>query len=582
VTQPDVDAGVVSNTAAASALDPHGVPVVSPNSSTDTTIARSPGLALVKAASVTDVDADGKTDLGDTVSWTFLVTNPGTTTVTSLSITDPIAGAVTCPVTSLAPGASTTCAATSGHTVSQADVDAGTVSNTATAKGRTGGSPVTSAPSTTDTPVAQSARLSATKRAAVIDVNHDGKTGLGDKITWSVTVTNTGTVSVHGIAIVDAKSGAMSCVATTLAPGASTTCTATTPYTITQPDVDATTVDNTATATGNDPGGAPISSPPASVSTPVASVPGLSLTKQALVFDVDGDHVNGLGDTISWKFLVTNSGSTTLTGLAVDDPVAGSVTCPVTTLAPTASTTCVADAPHSVTQADVDLGDVTNTATASAVDPSSATVTSPPSSTDTELDQLAAIRLVKHGTATDVNHDGLTDAGDTILWTFDVTNTGRVTLNTLDVTDTRAGPVTCAVTVLAIGASTTCTSTTPYVITAADATAGAVHNVATATGQCGCRAAVKAVKAAAVVATKDTSTHHPTDPGHHRHHPADPPSDPPSDPASPIVPGLPFTGAMGVAWAIRGGLMALAVGAFLIIVGRRRDDDEEGVVVAAV
>ncbi len=400
-------------------------------------------------------------------------------------------------------------------------------------------------------------------------MNHDGKTGLGDRITWSVTVTNTGTVSVHGIAILDAKSGPMTCAATTLAPGASTTCTATTPYTITQPDVDATSVDNTATATGNDPGGAPISSPPASVSTPVASVPGLSLTKQALVFDVDGDHVNGLGDTISWKFLVTNTGSTTLTGLAVADPIAGSVTCPVTSLAPTASTTCTADAPHSVTQADVDLGDVTNTATATAVDPASATVTSPPSSTDTELDQLASIRLVKHGTATDVNHDGLTDAGDTILWSFDLTNTGRVTLNTLDVTDTRAGPVTCAVTTLAVGASTTCTSTTPYVITAADATAGAVHNVATATGQCGCRAAVKAVKAAAVVATKQTGTHHPTDPG--RHHP----TDPPSDPAAPIVPGLPFTGAMGVAWAIRGGLMALAVGAFLIIVGRRRDDEDE-------
>jgi hypothetical protein len=223
-----------------------------------------------------------------------------------------------------------------------------------------------------------------------------------------------------------------------------------------------------------------------------------------------------------------------------------------------------------VTQAEVDLGDVTNTATASAVDPTSASVTSLPSSTDTELDQLAAIRLVKHGTATDLNHDGLTDAGDTIVWTFDVTNTGRVTLNTLDVTDTRAGPVTCAATVLAIGASTTCVSTTPYAITAADATAGAVHNVATATGQCGCRAAVKAVKAAAVVATKDTSTHHPTDPGHHHH-----PTDPPSDPASPIVPGLPFTGAMGVAWAIRGGLMALAVGAFLIIVGRRRDDEDD-------
>src|SRR6185437_15141623 len=141
-------------------------------------------------------------------------------------------------------------------------------------------------------------------------------------------------------------------------------------------------------------------------------------------------------------------------------------------------------------------------ATASATTPGGGSTTSLPSSTDTQLDQLVALRLVKHGTPTDVNHDGLTDQGDTILWSFDVTNTGRVTLTGVTVSDTRAGPVTCQATTLAPGASTTCTSTAPYLITAADAAAGAVHNVATASGDCGCKAQVKAVRAAAVVATK--------------------------------------------------------------------------------
>jgi uncharacterized repeat protein (TIGR01451 family) len=581
ITQADVDAGFVANTAKATATDSVGGAVVSPDSSTDTPVDQAPALSVVKSAAVTDIDADGKTDLGDTVGWSFLVTNTGTTTVTALTIDDPTAGAVTCPVTTLAPGAATTCTATSAHVVDQGDVDAGTVSNTARARGKSASDPVVSAPSTTDTPISQSVVLAAIKHAVVTDVNHDGKTGLGDRITWSVTVTNTGTVSVHAMTIVDPNAGPMTCLATTLAPGAGTTCTATTPYTITQPDVDAGTVDNTATAAGNDPGGASVTSPPASVSTPVSSVPGLALTKQAAVFDVDGDGVNSVGDTISWTFRVTDTGSTTLTGLAIDDPVAGTVTCPVTTLAPSAATTCSAAAPHAVTQADVDLGDVTNTATATAVDPASATVTSPPSSTDTELDQLAAIRLVKHGLATDLNHDGLTDAGDTILWTFDVTNTGRVTLNTLDVSDTRAGPVTCAVSTLAVGASTTCTAMAAYVITAADAAAGAVHNVATATGSCGCRAAVKAVKAAAVVATKKSAVQPP-----HHHHASDPPTPsdpqaPPSDPAAPIVPGLPFTGAMAVDWAVRGGLMAIVIGAFLLVATRRRrDEGGDGAVLA--
>ena len=135
------------------------------------------------------------------------------------------------------------------------------VSNTATATGQApGGAPVVSAPSTADTPVAQFAALSAQKHAVVNDLNHDGKTDLGDTITWSVTVTDTGTVPVSSVVIDDPTGGPMTCAATTLAPGASTTCTATLPYTISQPDVDAGRVDNTATATATDPQGAPVTS----------------------------------------------------------------------------------------------------------------------------------------------------------------------------------------------------------------------------------------------------------------------------------------------------------------------------------
>ncbi len=33
---------------------------------------------------MTDVNGDGKTDLGDTIAWSFLVKNTGTTTITNL------------------------------------------------------------------------------------------------------------------------------------------------------------------------------------------------------------------------------------------------------------------------------------------------------------------------------------------------------------------------------------------------------------------------------------------------------------------------------------------------------------------
>ncbi len=59
---------------------------------------------------------------------------------------------VTCPTGDLAPGASLTCTS-SAYTVTQADVDAGSVANTATAHGLTpGGTDVPSNPSHTTTP----------------------------------------------------------------------------------------------------------------------------------------------------------------------------------------------------------------------------------------------------------------------------------------------------------------------------------------------------------------------------------------------------------------------------------------------
>ena len=156
------------------------------------------------------------------------------------------------------------------------------------------------------------------------------------------------------------------------------------------------------------------------------------------------------------------------------------------------------------------------------------------------------------GTPSDTNQDGRIDAGDHVAWTFTLTNTGLVTLHTITISDPKAGPVTCAATTLAPGASTTCAADNPYPITTAEAKAGIVHNTATATGSCGCNATVKAVHAAAVVPTSKATTT-----------------------TAAVIPHLPFTGAMGVVWAVRGGIAALLLGAFLLLVARRRREDDD-------
>ena len=51
------------------------------------------------------------------------------------------------------------------------------------------------------------------------------------------------------------------------------------------------------------------------------------------------------------------------------------------------------------------------------------------------------------------------------------------TVTGLAVSDTKAGAVTCTLTTLSVGQTTTCTEVTPYVITQADVDAGSVVNI---------------------------------------------------------------------------------------------------------
>ena len=61
------------------------------------------------------------------------MTNTGNVTLHDITLTDDPLGTITCPETTLAPGASTTCPPT--HVTTRADVDAGHIANTANVTG---------------------------------------------------------------------------------------------------------------------------------------------------------------------------------------------------------------------------------------------------------------------------------------------------------------------------------------------------------------------------------------------------------------------------------------------------------------
>jgi hypothetical protein len=456
------------------------------------------GLSLVKhAGNPVDVNHDGITDAGDTIAYTFTVTNTGVLPLSNISVSDPKAGPVICPQSSLAPGASETCAAANPYIVTSDDVAAGTVANTATALGLAPGAvlPIQSAPSSTATPTETPApAVSMVKIADASDGDTDPVVA-GESITYSYLVTNAGNDNLSAVSVSDPTLGPVTCPVPAepgLAPGASETCTADNAYTVTQTDVDGGQVTDTATAQGTDPDGN-TSDPTASgasstVTVPtVAPAPTVSINKQATVSPAAHQGAARPGDIIGYSYVVTNTGNVTLASVAVDDPTLGPVICPAPAgpgLVPGASETCYGVESHTVTQADVDAGKVTDTATATGTDNSGLTspVSSPSTVSTLTEPAVPAISLVKMADASTGDDTRLTD-GEAISYSYLVTNTGDVTLASVAVDDPTLGPVTCPVPTtpgLAPGASETCTGDALHTVTQADVDAGQVTDTATA------------------------------------------------------------------------------------------------------
>ncbi len=412
LTQTDVTAGSVLNTASVTANPPSGAALTA-TSSSSVAIPANPKITLAKTAGT----ASGST-AGSTVLYTFVVTNTGNLPLTSVGVSDPKVGPVTCPVTTLAPGTSTTC--TKSYALTQADVDAGTVVNTASATGTPPTGAAVTTTSTATVTIPRTATITLTKTAGT-----PSGTAAGSTLAYSFLVTNTGNVTLTGITIVDAKVPSYTCPVTTLAPGASTTCTAT--HTITQAEIDAGVVTNFATVSGTPPSGMTAPTANGTTSTTLTRTPALALDKQ-----YSGMTGQTAGSTVSYSFVVNNTGNVTLTGLWLLDAKITSTSCPTTTLAVGASVTCTGT--YTLTQADVDAGHVSNTATATAYGPNGAPATGT-DTVDTAVTPGPGISLTKTAGTPSGN-----TAGSTVTYTFVVKNTGNVTLTSVGVSDPKVGP----------------------------------------------------------------------------------------------------------------------------------------------
>ncbi|KIA73367.1 hypothetical protein ANMWB30_22940 [Arthrobacter sp. MWB30] len=229
--------------------------------------------------------------------------------------------------------------------------------------------------------------------------------------------------------------------------------------------------------------------------------PGMTLDKSHDYEDTNANGRADAGDTLKYKFLITNTGQTPLNSIDLQDQklTSAGVTWAFPTgfsgtLAPGESVLATS-APYVATSDDEAAGSIDNTATVTAINPWDP-ANNPPEQTDTDTQTLEGTppsidleKTVKE--VTDVNNNGIKDAGDQVIFGFKGTNTGAIEVTDVELSDPlldAVKPEPVAVTpdtsfdgTLAPGESVTWTSG-GYTLTQNDVDMGMIHNQADLTG----------------------------------------------------------------------------------------------------
>ncbi|HFD39970.1 MAG TPA: hypothetical protein ENJ31_09045, partial [Anaerolineae bacterium] len=378
------------------------------------------GIAVTKTASV------GTASAGDLITYTYYLTNTGSVSLT-VTATDDRLGAVTLGASSLLPGEVTTGVLT--YTVSSGDLP-GPLTNTVVATGTftiLGGGLVTDTDQVSVTLISHPA-ISVTKSANV------GNASVGDLITYTYRLTNSGDITLTNVTAADDKLGAVTLFTTTLSPGDSTDGVLT--YTVAAGDLPGP-LTNTVTVTGTTFTGDDVTASDVATVT-LTGHPAISVAKSASAGSAS------VGDLITYTYRLTNSGDITLTNVVAADDKLGAVTLFTTTLSPGDST----DGVLTYTVAAGDLpGPLTNTVTVTGTTFTGDDVTASDVATVT-LTGHPSISVAKSASA------GSASVGDLITYTYRLTNSGDITLTNVTAADDKLGAVTLLTTTLAPGDST--------------------------------------------------------------------------------------------------------------------------------
>jgi len=313
-------------------------------------------------------------------------------------------------------------------------------------------------------------------------VSPTGPVKVNDKLTYTVTVKNTGNTDILNIAVPDTFNGTpptvplldpsnctwtsgptMPSTMTWVAAASSNpahlaveymgqndeiTCTA--EYVVTQNDVNTQPLDakgipalvNTVSARGasavpDASGNTEVDATPVTVENPLPiPVPVTNVASLELKKSVSPSTVTAAGQKATYTFTVTNTGTVPLSAITINEQplVHGTqanlskATCPTTPLAAGAVMTCTAT--YTASQADIDAGlPITNKATVSGTDSAGSTVTSDEAQATLTPKGVPAVKVVK-------SVDKATaKVGDKLVYTYTVTNTGTVSFKAVGLFD---------------------------------------------------------------------------------------------------------------------------------------------------
>lgn len=288
-------------------------------------------ISLLKDGVFNDENKNGLGDLGETITYTFTITNSGLTTINNIVLSDPlISGSINLPKTTLTPGEVMTATAT--YSLRQSDLDRGGVYNIATVKGNDPSNKPVQDDSNDPTPLnpndpnhpgvdpsCPDCTIVPTPGNPGIEIEKNTTTlsfqNIGDKIKYVIKVTNTGSVTLNNVVVTDVLLPNWSQTISTLAPGQSQQFEV--EYVVKAEDIENGKVLNVAKVKGEDPKGNEVEDED-DKEVPFKAVPSISIEKTA-----DKTLVKEAGEAVNYTLIVTNNGNVDLSNVIVRDPMTG-------------------------------------------------------------------------------------------------------------------------------------------------------------------------------------------------------------------------------------------------------------------